>query len=66
MLLAAIGALVGVAAPTVWQLAAGNPTASPSFSIAVAVVAILTAAIAALPPALYAARRDPLHELRVP
>lgn len=65
-MLAGTGALAGVAASLAWLASTGNPLPAASFVLAVAVAGTLTACLAALPPALYAARRDPLHELRVP
>ncbi len=64
--LATTGALLGVAASLLWLGWTGNPQPTAVFVAAVAIAAVLTAGVAALPPALYAARRDPLHELWVP
>lgn len=66
IMLAITGAAIGVSGSLLWLAAKGNATPSVSFVVAVAVAAILTAALAATAPALYAASRDPLHELRVP
>lgn len=43
----------------------GVPTPIP-FTAAIGVLAALTATVAALPPALYAARLDPVHVMRTP
>jgi putative ABC transport system permease protein len=64
--LAIIGAVLGAAATMVGLAATGNPTPGVQFTLAVTAAAVLAATLAALPPALIAARRDPLHELRVP
>lgn len=54
-----IGAAVGVAAVQHWAVV-------PLFAGAVAVLAVLAAVIAALPPAIRAAWRDPVSVLRTP
>lgn len=66
VLLAAAGAALGTTASLVGLAATGNPLPGAEFAGAVAVSGILIAALAALAPAVVAARRDPLHELRVP
>ncbi|GBE21829.1 hypothetical protein BMS3Bbin01_01181 [bacterium BMS3Bbin01] len=48
----------------IWQLTATVPDAG--FTVAIAVLAVLAAAIAAIPPAMVAAWRDPVSILRVP
>nr|WP_158542871.1 FtsX-like permease family protein [Phytoactinopolyspora halophila] len=65
-LLAGIGALVGVAGALTALSVTGSPLPGPSFVIAVVIAAVLTALLGALLPAISAARKDPLHELRVP
>jgi putative ABC transport system permease protein len=65
-LLATIGAAVGVAAALLSLAVTGDPLPGARFTLAVAVAGVLTAMLGALPPAILAARRDPLHELRVP
>ncbi|GBD83622.1 FtsX-like permease family protein [bacterium BMS3Abin02] len=56
------GSLVGGA--IIWRLTGTPPDAG--FAVAVAVLAVLAAAIAAIPPAMVAAWRDPVSILRVP
>lgn len=65
-LLATVGAVLGTLAPLGWLLTTGGTLPGTSFTAALLVAAILTAAAAAVPPALFAASRDPLDELRVP
>ncbi len=65
-ILAAIGAALGVSATLGALAVMGDPLPDHAFSVAVAVAAVLMSTLATLPPAVYAARRDPLHELRVP
>lgn len=62
---AAIGALVGSLAASVVNASAGYP-APLDFTVAVAVLAVLTASLGALLPAGYAARRDPVNIMRTP
>lgn len=59
---ATIGTLVG--ALVVWRLSGMLP--DTTFAVAVAAQAVLAAIAAALPPAVVAARRDPVKVLRVP
>jgi len=59
---AALGAAVG--AGVVWRLT--DQTPGLSFTAAVALLALLAATVAALPPAIHAARRDPVTALRIP
>lgn len=63
---AGAGAAVGSALTAVVSAALGAPFPGWGFTAAVAVSGLLCALAATLPPAVYAARRDPLHELRVP
>lgn len=65
-LLATVGAVAGTAATLTGLAAAGSPLPGPQFTLAVAVAGVLTAVLATVPPAAVAARRDPLHELRIP
>lgn len=65
-LLALLGVALGVVAGLVGLVTAGHPVPGASFTVAVAVAAVLTATLAASVPAVIASRRDPLHELRVP
>nr|BFE64555.1 hypothetical protein GCM10020063_090810 [Dactylosporangium thailandense] len=65
-ILATLGVVVGTAISAALLLAGGNALPPATFIAAVGITALLAAVIAALPPALLAARRDPLYELRVP
>jgi len=64
--IAAVGTVAGSIAGGViiWRLTGSPPDAG--FTVAVAVLAVLTAGIAAIPPAMVAAWRDPVSILRVP
>jgi putative ABC transport system permease protein len=64
--LAIVGSIVGSAAAAIALAATGDPLPGVDFFAAVAVLAVLVGVVAALVPALAAARRDPLKELRVP
>lgn len=66
MAIAIAGAAAGVLTGTiiVHQLVGSAP--QPDFTVAVVVLAVLASTIAALPPALVAAYRDPVRVLRVP
>ena len=64
-MLAVIGSVLGTAAALVALRATGHPLPGPDFAAAVAVAATLTALLAATAPAIGAARREPLFELRV-
>ena len=66
LLLAVLGSVLGLGIAYIALNLSGEPQAGVEFAMAVAIAGILAAALAALPPALVAARRDPLHELRVP
>lgn len=61
-----LGALLGsaIGSGIAWRLTGDAP--DPTFVLAVAVLAVLAAVTAALPPAVVAARRDPVRVLRVP
>lgn len=59
---AVIGTATGLAIVNVLE---GNQPA-PTFTVGVATLAVLAALLAAIPPALAAAYRDPVHILRVP
>lgn len=65
-ILAAIGAAAGTGGTIAWLAANDQSLPDVDFNLAVGISAVLTALIAALAPAAMAARRDPLHELRVP
>lgn len=64
--LSLIGALIGSAAAAIGLIATGDPLPGIDFFAAVSVLATSVGVAAALLPALAAARRDPLKELRVP
>jgi putative ABC transport system permease protein len=66
MVVALIGATLGtlIGGALVWRWT--NTPPDLPFSVAIATLAILTAALAAIPPALIAAYRDPVRILRVP
>lgn len=61
-----LGAVVGTLAGSgiVWRLTGDLP--SVSFALAVATLAVLATIVAAVPPAVVAAHRDPIRVLRVP
>ncbi len=61
-----VGAALGSCLTMLGLVVTSTPLPDTSFVVAVATLAVLTALIAALPPAVLAARRDPLRELRVP
>jgi putative ABC transport system permease protein len=64
--LSVIGAILGSAGAAIGLIATGDPLPSWDFFTAVCILATVTGLVAALAPALAAARRDPLKELRVP
>ncbi len=64
--LSLVGAIAGSAAAAIGLAASGDPLPGIDFFAAVAVLATSVGVAAALVPALAAARRDPLRELRVP
>jgi putative ABC transport system permease protein len=64
--LAGIGALAGSGAAAIWLRATGDPLPGFGFFVSVGVLAVVVGVVAALLPAVAAARRDPLTELRVP
>lgn len=59
---AVLGAVTGVA----WLIAGGHPVPTVSYIAAVLIALVLTTTVASALPAGWAARRDPLTELRVP
>lgn len=63
---ASVGVLLGTTAGllAVWRTAGSFP--APEFTAGVAVLALLVAFVASVPPALLAAYRDPVRILRVP
>ena len=64
--LALVGATIGGVAASIGLMASGDPFPGWDFVGAVAILSTTIGVIAALLPALAAARRDPLKELRVP
>ena len=66
VVLSTIGAVVGSAGAAIALIATGDPLPGWDFFTAVGILAVITGLAAALIPALAAARRDPLKELRVP
>ncbi|WP_318247062.1 ABC transporter permease [Microbacterium gallinarum] len=64
--LALAGITVGTAASAIILFASGDPLPGVAFTAALAVLALCTALVAALIPAIVASRREPIRELRVP
>jgi len=64
-LLSILGIVIGTALSLALLAYLHNPIPQPSFITAVAIGALLTAMVASLAPAVVAARREPLHELRI-
>jgi putative ABC transport system permease protein len=66
LVVALLGALAGtlIGAALIWRWT--NTISDPSFAGAVATLAVIAATLAAIPPALVAAYRDPVRILRVP
>ncbi len=65
-LLALAGILVGNTTATIALAATGSPHPGAAFTAAVSLLALGTALLAALAPAIAASRREPIRELRVP
>lgn len=65
-LLASVGAAVGVGVGMWLLVGSGSPRPAAGYAVAAAVALALTATAASVLPALWASRRDPLTELRVP
>ncbi|WP_199042528.1 FtsX-like permease family protein [Glycomyces salinus] len=63
---AGMGAVTASVATTMISAMLNSPFPGWGFTSAVAALGTLCAMAAAMPPAVYAARREPLHELRVP
>jgi putative ABC transport system permease protein len=63
---AVIGAITGGVLAIVMLAIGGDPLPGVAFTVAVILLAVLVSIAAALLPAIAAARRDPLSELRVP
>jgi putative ABC transport system permease protein len=66
LVLAAIGSVIGTLAAVAVLTATGDPYPSVAFMGAIAVLGNLASLLAAFIPAILAARRDPIRELRVP
>ncbi|GAA2556696.1 putative ABC transport system permease protein [Neomicrococcus aestuarii] len=64
-ILAAGGAVLGSLVSALWLSSTGDPLPPTPYFAGVAILAVITALIAAVLPALSAARRDPIRELRV-
>jgi len=64
--LAGVGAILGCSVAAIWLVVTADPLPGFQFFLAVGVLAVVVGVVAALLPALAAARRDPLTELRVP
>jgi putative ABC transport system permease protein len=62
---ALLGATLGTALGTTLTLRTGQ-TPAWTFTTGTAILAVLTAAISTIPPAVIAARQDPVHVLRTP
>ncbi len=65
-LLACTGVVVGSLAGVVTLRVLGDPLPGPEFPVALGILAVATATVTALVPALIASRRQPITELRVP
>lgn len=66
VLLALVGVVVGAGVAVIVLLAAGDPLPGAGFFASVGVLALATATVAAVIPAIVASRREPIRELRVP
>jgi len=64
--LAILGAALGTGIATAVLAFSGDPLPGIAFTVSIGILAIAVSVIAALIPALVAARRDPIRELRVP
>ncbi|UIP57195.1 ABC transporter permease [Agromyces marinus] len=65
-MLAAIGAAVGATTALIALAVTGDPSPGWPYTLGVSVLAVGVAVVAAVLPALAAARREPITELRVP
>ena len=63
---AGAGAVLGTLGALVALVLGGDPVPSVAYSLAVAVLAVVVAVVGALAPAVVAANREPIRELRVP
>ncbi len=65
-ILATIGILTGTIASTAILLTSADPLPGAGFTAALGILALTTALVAALAPAIIASHREPIRELRVP
>jgi putative ABC transport system permease protein len=63
---AIIGAAIGSCAGTVFVIRVANAPPPTEFTVGVALLSLLTATLAAVPPGLAAAYQDPVRILRAP
>ncbi len=63
---AALGVLVGIGAATLFARLTASDLPDVSFTLGLAGLAMTTALVGAIPPAIVASRRDPVRVLRVP
>jgi hypothetical protein len=66
LLVAAIGITTGISIATIVTIRWTDAPPDTTFTTAIALLALIVTIIAALPPALIAAYRDPVRVLRVP
>jgi len=66
VLLAVAGVVIGLIASFVALVLLGDPLPGSTFTLALAILAVTTAAVAALVPAFLASTREPIREIRVP
>lgn len=64
-MLALVGIALGVTIAAAALYASGDPLPGPEFTSALGVLSLATSLVAALLPATYASRREPIKELRV-
>ena len=64
--LSIVGVLAGSVISVIALMASGDPLPGPAFFAAIGILAIATALLAAILPAIAAANREPIKELRVP
>ncbi|WP_241961183.1 ABC transporter permease [Salinibacterium hongtaonis] len=65
-LLSLVGAILGTATALVVVAIGEDPLPGADFVVAIGVLAVVISTLASVFPAVAAARRDPIHELRVP
>ncbi|MGR0318688.1 ABC transporter permease [Agromyces sp. ZXT2-3] len=64
--LGAVGAAVGIGVALIVLAAGGDPLPGPDYIAGLGILAVLVGALASVVPAVIAARREPIVELRVP